>query len=410
MAPKKTSKPKEVAQAELADSGTEEPREPAETGSGTEETKPEAKKKARSKRGPAKPKPNAKAGLSCGAWATFQPEEEDPSDGEVEEVIPANLPKKVRFELGKKPDGTSLPLDDTTPYTPKQIFVLKKVIKDLPEKAQAFEEVLATRDKSVIRAFVNAHVPKDASYAWCLSSVPAAETFRQEAVGFQKSNRSWELECVSYTEALGKCGGKEEVLEQGLKRGDVRVDRDGFYCFKKRRHTVDNGFEERAGTLSAQDMAEEDAAELRRHMKHEVNWGAALMEDDVPQTEPQPASQKAMAALQDAYENMNQSMNFIKKLARELGLRSAAHADLIKTTLRMCCTVASSIATLDLIMVRPPESLTDTDIKTNLRGAQAALSPLLRQGAEISDILTEFKKAEKRDKRGSAKPMALTDQ
>ena len=56
------------------------------------------------------------------------------------------------------------------------------------------------------------------------------------------------------------------------------------------------------------------------------------------------------------------------------------------------------------------ESLTDADIKTNLRGAQAALSPLLRQGAEISDILTEFKKAEKRDKRGSAKPMPLTDQ
>ena len=49
--------------------------------------------------------------------------------------------------------GTPLPLDDATPYTPKQIFVLKKVVKDLPEKAEAFEEVLATRDKSVIRAF-----------------------------------------------------------------------------------------------------------------------------------------------------------------------------------------------------------------------------------------------------------------
>ena len=62
---------------------------------------------------------------------------------------------------------------------------------------------------------------------------------------------------------------------------------------------------------------------------------------------------------------------------------------------RMCCVVASSLAALDLLMATAPERLTDVQIKENLRGAAAALSPLARNTKEITAILSSSKRGKK---------------
>ena len=74
--------------------------------------------------------------------------------------------KKQRFELGKDEDGNALPDNDVSPYTAKQIYVLKKVIGTDEEKAKQFDALRLAKNKKKMKMFVNSQVPKSATYSW----------------------------------------------------------------------------------------------------------------------------------------------------------------------------------------------------------------------------------------------------
>ena len=63
-------------------------------------------------------------------------------------------------------DGNDLPKDDMSPYSPKQKYVFLKMLNPDPEKQKEYEAVVATKDKDVLRAYINSQVGKNATYAW----------------------------------------------------------------------------------------------------------------------------------------------------------------------------------------------------------------------------------------------------
>ena len=62
---------------------------------------------------------------------------------------------------------------------------------------------------------------------------------------------------------------------------------------------------------------------------------------------------------------------------------------------RACCGVASSVACLGVITVKPPDQLTDVGIKMELKRCSESLGPLSQYGEELSSILGQLKKKKK---------------
>ena len=58
---------------------------------------------------------------------------------------------------------------------------------------------------------------------------------------------------------------------------------------------------------------------------------------------------------------------------------------------RACCGVASSIACLDVIMIKHPDQLIDVGIKMELKRCSESLGPLSQYGEELSSILGQLK-------------------
>jgi hypothetical protein len=126
--------------------------------------------------------------------------------------------KKQRFELGKDEDGNALPDNDVSPYTAKQIYVLKKVIGTDEEKAEQFDALmLGTKNKNKMRMFVNSQVPKSATYSWgiAFSSSSSSASIERERTVTEQGTRRLQSMGVTYTEALGICAGDESILSKG---------------------------------------------------------------------------------------------------------------------------------------------------------------------------------------------------
>ena len=83
-------------------------------------------------------------------------------------------------------DGNVLPKDDMTPYTPKQKYVFLKMVNQDPEKQKEHEAVVATKDKDVLRAYINSQVGKNATYAWTVAAAPATASLARTVVSESK--------------------------------------------------------------------------------------------------------------------------------------------------------------------------------------------------------------------------------
>ena len=121
----------------------------------------------------------------------------------------------MRFELGFDEDGNALPGNDASPYTPKQIYVLKKVIGSNEEKTKQFDALMSAKNKKDMRIFVNSLVPKNASFGWGLSSAPSSSTIQLVRDRAEESARRNQAHGVTFTEALGMCAGDERILNLG---------------------------------------------------------------------------------------------------------------------------------------------------------------------------------------------------
>ena len=125
--------------------------------------------------------------------------------------------KKQGFELGKDEDGNALPDNDVSPYTAKQIYVLKKVIGTDEEKAKQFDALRLVKNKEKMKMFVNSQVPKSATYSWgiALSSSSSSASIERERTVTEQGTRRLQSMGVTYTEALGICAGDESILSKG---------------------------------------------------------------------------------------------------------------------------------------------------------------------------------------------------
>ena len=125
--------------------------------------------------------------------------------------------KKQGFELGKDEDGNALPDNDVSPYTAKQIYVLKKVIGTDEEKAKQFDALRLVKNKKKMKMFVNSQVPKSATYSWgiALSSSSSSASIERERTVTEQGTRRLQSMGVTYTEALGICAGDESILSKG---------------------------------------------------------------------------------------------------------------------------------------------------------------------------------------------------
>ena len=136
----------------------------------------------RQKDGDSQPKAKAKAKAKAssagfGDWSVFaslpnageQDAGQPDSDTEFyESLVPFKRLRGSKFSFvpGKDESGRDLPTDDMSKYSPKQKYVMLKIIEGDAEKKQEFDEAVATKDKAVIRAYVNSQVANNARYAW----------------------------------------------------------------------------------------------------------------------------------------------------------------------------------------------------------------------------------------------------
>ena len=147
-------------------------------------------------KGKAKAKAKAKS-LSAvlGDWQAYagQPEADPPdapdSDKEFESrLVPFKRARGSKFPFvpGQDEFGRPLSSDDMSAYSSKQKFVMQKIIEADAEKKQEYDDAVASRDKAVIRAFVNSQVPKSATYAWAVLAGDEEKSTAESTVLFQE--------------------------------------------------------------------------------------------------------------------------------------------------------------------------------------------------------------------------------
>ena len=145
-------------------------------------------------KGKAKAKAKAKSLASMGDWQAYASQlEADPpdapdSDREFENrLMPFKKARgsKFLFVPGQDEFGRPLPTDDMSAFNSKQKYVVQKVIEADDEHKQKYDAAVATRDKGVIRAFVNSLVPKSCTYAWAVQGDTEKST-AESTIEFQE--------------------------------------------------------------------------------------------------------------------------------------------------------------------------------------------------------------------------------
>jgi len=347
------------------------------------EAGPKAKAKRKAKASPKKrsaPKPRAAPKkvdpLALGDWADVilqQAGEEEDEISAEEDVIEPQAKKRMRFELGFDEDGNALPDNDASPYTPKQIYVLRKVIGTDQEKAKQFDALMAAKNKKDLRIFVNSLVPKNASFGWGLSSGSSSSTIQLVRDRTEDRTRRSQAHGVTYTK---RCSDTHDVKISENLRG--------------------------AHSWEAGDT--DEVEELAVYLKDPT---AMLATSDKPKEKKThvpfvPATEETMKLLRQAYDNMNLAVFHVKQKAREVGQRSESCNDFLSDVLTLSVKVSKAITDLDGLFCSV-SSLTDAVVRDTLRRHTELSTSFLNKGSDLSSILVHLKKSEKK---GDQKPDA----
>lgn len=241
---------------------------------------------------------------------------EDEAEDAATDIEPAMKKRRIRTKTAAVPGedngGKQLPTDDTSNYTAQQYHVFNKLLKDLsPEARIKIMDKMST--KSGKKQLVNSLIAKDASYGDQVAAKDIESTgwFCRTTKVIVENRDKHEQVGFTLTEAEVKCGG-QEGLQRGLSRGDVQA-RDGFYYFK--RHTISN-LKIHSDTKKvdtnlalqledaelAQDALCEDAKALTPSWGTGVSSGSSKGMDVGLKIIG--ATPRAMAALQEGYDNM----------------------------------------------------------------------------------------------------------
>ena len=89
---------------------------------------------------------------------------------------------------------------------------------------------------------------------------------------------------------------------------------------------------DKTSAASSHDVSVEDADDIGDSMKEAFGWES--MAPSAADSGGQ-ASQEAMKALRECYDNLNQTMNHAKKMCHELGSISPDHSAIVSDTLRI---------------------------------------------------------------------------
>ena len=90
---------------------------------------------------------------------------------------------------------------------------------------------------------------------------------------------------------------------------------------------------DQTSAVASHDVSVEDADDIGDSMKEAFGW--ASMAPSAADSGSQPASQEALAALRECYDNLNQTMNHTKKMCHDLGSISPDHSAIVSDTLRI---------------------------------------------------------------------------
>jgi hypothetical protein len=261
---------------------------------------------------------------------------------------------------------------------------------------KAYKTAVDNKDRKAQNMLVNALVTRDAKYATTICVKDAGAVIAR-VVTTKKCKESVQQKLgITRCEAEGKAGG-EASLERGLKRGDVYIDDQGFFVFRRRienniKSTSDDVEMKASGSSSV-----EDIAELAAKMMDDISadWSAPGQDcgdAEVPGLKVG-ASDRALKALQEAYDTMAQIIRKTKENARELAQLIDADRSkdplgiLLDTTQRShraAKNLQAKLDELDEFMVAPRLALSDATIK-------AALSKAAPLVAELTAINTDLK-------------------
>ena len=209
-------------------------------------------------------------------------EEEKPKEGEEKpESVEPGQPlakrgrsKRTEIQPGVSLEGQPLPSDDHSIWTKNQKVVWDKIAPQLSgDILESWHDAVQKKNKDEQKRIVNSLVPKNVKQAMTMSPASLNVACVKAAQKTKKNSRTKEAAGVTYTEAVGIAGTKEN-LEEGLNvRKDVFIDEDGFYVFcRKSRKTdetravkegieVDSEVTNEGATKMIQDMFGEDAGQ-----------------------------------------------------------------------------------------------------------------------------------------------------
>ena len=125
---------------------------------------------------------------------------------------------------GVDESGKPLPPNSSNAYTPKQKYVLDKLLESSTTMKQEWDGLTSRDDK---RKFVQALIPERVSYSEKVDP-KAAEGWLRRVVTRRNAKSvecSWVATTLTELEVLWGCDG----VARGLKRGDCRVRPDGLY-------------------------------------------------------------------------------------------------------------------------------------------------------------------------------------
>ena len=189
---------------------------------------------------------------------------------------------------------------------------------------------------------------------------------------------------------------------EGIKRGDVFVDTDGFYIFRRKKIARTEGMSDKTLAQVQRQATSEDAACLMVTMHDDFGWhrwafetGAAASSEDTVNLKIG-ASDKAMSALQDAYDTVSKIVRDSRTNAKSMAAMIAedttkdmvgAIAELIQKAQKAIKAVQGILDELDDMMIAPRLSINDGEIKKRLNEAAPVVANLVAISNDLKSLL-----------------------
>ena len=388
--------------AEHDDKDEEEVVEPTEGKEKDEKKKPKPRGKAKGK---------AKAGASKAVdWSTWA--QSNDAAGPEEEQTEGKIDKRVRSKKhvitpGMDDNGNPLPADDDSGYSPQQKHVFNRAIAHMPaEFRKTYDDMVVKKDRKSQNMLINALVAKTAKYA-SIVNIEEAESFVSRVITRTTTEtRSEQLLGITQCEAEGRAGSAAQLLE-GIKRGDVFVDTDGFYIFRRKKIARAEGMNDTTLAQVQGQATSEDATCLMVTMHDDFGWhrwafetGAAAASSEDTVNLKIGASDKAMAALQDAYDTVSKIVRDSRTNAKSMAAMIAEDttkdmvgtiAELIQKAQKAIKAVQAIVEELDDMMILPRMSLNDGEIKKQLNDAAPVVGNLVAISNDLKSLLRSKK-------------------